>query len=176
MNKLPKVGLEGALSLYALVDVRMNTVRDSFIQQPEALSPYFRKEKQRGAQPWSTPAVPTSHHVARQASELAQRSSCYEALATPYSIRSTGGNLFCKKTTSRNRFIKYNLKLIIFVFELSQVDELIERALHRLQNLQCYHLSASEFTWKLIQQGFKAITCWDLKNHKSNIYINQRKM
>lgn len=32
MNKLPKVGLEGALSLYALVDVRTNTVRDPFIQ------------------------------------------------------------------------------------------------------------------------------------------------
>lgn len=80
-----------------------------------------------------------------------------------------------KKTISRNQFIKYNLKLIIFVFELSQVDELIERAPHRLQNLQCYHLSASEFTWKLIKQRFKAISR-DLKNHKSNIFSNQRKM
>ena len=36
---------------HALAAVRMNAVLGRFTQEPEALSPYSKREKQRGAQP-----------------------------------------------------------------------------------------------------------------------------
>lgn len=41
----------------------MNAVLGRFTQ-PEALSPYSKREKQRGAQPSRLRLLPTSHHVA----------------------------------------------------------------------------------------------------------------